>query len=372
MGSIVAPLKKHFDVFSVLNGVHMATSFDGHDQNKLYTLTGNPFGGDTYLAQLGRQGSLIDYVQLGNLMARPNITNKARSIRLTPQSAQQLSLSLQSGAVAKANPVLDAYVDSRLVANGGDRPESGLFADGVAKMREGLKGSRQIEDRLRAIQFNFEQKSPMIQSLEVSAEYFRRGIARVALITADEQLDAHAALLASEQPQKLAQVVATIDEVFTFLKGQAPTSPRNGSLLDETTIIVTSEFSRTMRQKGLDIAATGTDHNALNNSVLIGGKGVRGGQIIGGSDYQAADETLSAVHSRLDPEALKFMGSPFDFAAERSRPSAQTDAEYRMEDYLTFGSVANTLYRLFNADPAHAWKLSRNGPPAPFLKGILL
>ena len=48
------------DRFSVVNGVHMAPSFDGHLQNMNFLFTGDPFGGDFFvphlnLAETGRE-----------------------------------------------------------------------------------------------------------------------------------------------------------------------------------------------------------------------------------------------------------------------------------------------------------------------------
>ena len=42
---LVAPLGKFRDRFSILNGVYMTPSFDGHLQNMNFLFSGNPFGG---------------------------------------------------------------------------------------------------------------------------------------------------------------------------------------------------------------------------------------------------------------------------------------------------------------------------------------
>src|SRR5262249_55569644 len=44
------PLRRLRDRFSIVNGVMMSTSFDGHDQNTNLFLTGNPFGGSSFNA----------------------------------------------------------------------------------------------------------------------------------------------------------------------------------------------------------------------------------------------------------------------------------------------------------------------------------
>ncbi len=57
-------------------------------------------------------------------------------------------------------------------------------------------------------------------------------------------------------------------------------------MFDVTTVMVASEFGRTMRGAGLPIDQTGTNHNQFSNSILIGGKGIRAGMVLGASDLR--------------------------------------------------------------------------------------
>ena len=84
--------------------------------------------------------------------------------------------------------------------------------------------------------------------------------------------------------------------------------------MDVTTFLVSAEFGRTMRQNYVPFANTGTDHNPASNMFLIGGKGIRGGMVIGESDFRASDETLSKAHLTIDPVKEKLVGRPFDFS----------------------------------------------------------
>ena len=45
---LVAPLRPLKDRFSVLNGVYMTPSFDGHLQNMNFLFSGSPFGGEFF------------------------------------------------------------------------------------------------------------------------------------------------------------------------------------------------------------------------------------------------------------------------------------------------------------------------------------
>ncbi|MGE0616693.1 MAG: DUF1501 domain-containing protein, partial [Bacteriovoracia bacterium] len=141
------------------------------------------------------------------------------------------------------------------------------------------------------------------------------------------------------------------------------------SLLDVTTIMVSSEFGRTMRQEGLAIDKTGTDHNPLTNTILLGGKGIRGGCVFGASDFQTPDEKLSPIHQSFDPQKLKLMGRPFDFTSMSARDDLPKT--YKASDYLGMSSVANTVYALFGVPEKYHRLLARNEPPAPILSKLL-
>jgi hypothetical protein len=50
--SLVKPILPFRDRFSILNGVYMTPSFDGHLQNMNFLFTGNAFGGDSFIPHL--------------------------------------------------------------------------------------------------------------------------------------------------------------------------------------------------------------------------------------------------------------------------------------------------------------------------------
>jgi hypothetical protein len=65
----------------------------------------------------------------------------------------------------------------------------------------------------------------------------------------------------------------------------------------------------------------------------------------------------------------KTMGLPFDFAALTTRPDMPTT--FDIKDYLTIGSVVNTIYALFGVPKEHYRVLRRELPTAQVLKGLL-
>ena len=69
-----------------------------------------------------------------------------------------------------------------------------------------------------------------------------------------------------------------VDDFFTTFK-KIPYGNNGASLFDHTTFMVSNEFARTPYLNSSD----GKDHNPLTNSLLFAGKGIQGGQVIGGS-----------------------------------------------------------------------------------------
>ena len=87
---LVAPLRPFRDRFSVLNGVYMTPSFDGHLQNMNFLFSGSPFGGDFFIphlnaAETGRVPGSLDAV-LPTAPVFVNVTNHSGVVPLEPNS----------------------------------------------------------------------------------------------------------------------------------------------------------------------------------------------------------------------------------------------------------------------------------------------
>ena len=124
-----------------------------------------------------------------------------------------------------------------------------------------------------------------------------------------------------------------------------------------------------MRQSYSSIEKTGTDHNALNNTVLVGGKGIRCGQVIGERDFRTSQENLSQAHLKKDSSRIKFMGKAFDF--KKQEVSQEKPVDYKIEDYLNSQSIVNTMLHLFGVSKDQHLKLSNSVGAAPILKNLL-
>ena len=371
--SLFAPLRPHFDAgrLSILNGVHMASTFDGHEQNLNFLFTGNPFGGKSFVPYLANVGRVlpVDYLQVGLLFGTV-LDNVGNGISIFPFSAKNLTAAARvAGPVDLGSSAL-RYLESRLMANGGG---AGRFSTGTQQMHGGMSKTPELSEKIRAVDLSDipDNDQSLDSILKVSAQYLMRGITRnIVLEMDDHNLDTHDATSAQAQPEVYPRVVADIVKIIDFLLATPAGDNSGRSLFDLTTVVITSEFGRTMRQQGSPVDATGTDHNPLNNTVLLAGKAVRGGQIIGASDQEAVDAPISGAHRTLDMFQLKMMGKPFDFST--SMPLPTLPDVYVADNYLSYASIANSLMKLYGVSDDKLWSLTRDGPAAQLLgAGIL-
>lgn len=367
--SLVKPLLPFHDRFSVLNGVVMAPSFDGHQQNMNFLFAGNPFGGDSFiphlnLAETGRERGSLDAVSLAAPLAL-NVDNHYAVVSLQPGSMGTLAAKLKALRPVEAGDPLADFIRSRTAANA---EGSGRFAAGADAMLDGLDGAPHVHRKLARLAPPRPGQSEELQALALVAECFRLSIARSAIYVLPEYFDVHAGELARAQPKLFAGAIAKIAALLDGLE-ETPFDARR-SMLDVTTVMVASEFGRTMRISGMPLDQAGTNHNSLSNTILLGGKGIRCGMVVGASDLSSEKAHPSGAHRAMDPMFEKIMGYPFDF--ERLRPVAELPDEFEIEDHLTIGSVINTVYDLFGVSQTRYRALGRNLPVAPVLEDLLL
>ncbi len=370
---LVKPLESLKDYFSVINGVLMEPSFDGHDQNMAYWLTGNPFGGESYVPHINqsRNTKPVDYVETGTNILFVPITNANAGIPLDKKAVVNLVKAIEKvSAIDPSNPLTKHL--SRRMEKASQLP-AGLFSHASQAMRRSFSEVPQITQSLKKISFQASREVKELESIEMISQLFQSGFAQCATIAFDAYgdqeffLDNHDADSAKSLPERVSLIVKDLKMVLDYLR-QTPYD-EGRSMLDVTTIAVTSEFSRTMRQFSRDIDDTGTDHNPLTNTVLLAGKGIKGGHVVGASDFQSAKEQLSGAHLSLDSDKIKLMGRPFDFDGYRVRKDRPE--VYVAEDYLSGNVIINTLYKLFEVPSKRYRQIGRNGPVARTIDQIL-
>jgi hypothetical protein len=365
---LVAPLAPFRDRFSVLNGVYMTPSFDGHLQNMNFLFSGSPFGGDSFVphlnsAETGRQPGSLDAV-LPTPPVFLNVANHSGVVTLEPKSLQQLAERLRQAAPTRADDRIGQFIRSRVRANAAGE---GRMATGARLMLAALDQAPDVHRKLAALRTPKSDWSQEAQTIALIGECFRLMLSRSAIYVLREQFDVHDADQAKQQPKLFTDAVQRIAGLFSGLAATPFDAKR--SMFDVTTVMVASEFGRTMRAPDMNIANTGTNHNQYANSVLLGGKGIRSGLVIGATDLADEKARPSKAHLALDPALEKVMGMPIDLATLLTRPDAPES--FDIQNYLTIGSVVNTLYAMFSVPRSRYRPVGRNLPEAPVLRGLL-
>lgn len=367
VSSAFSPLKGlfHDRHFSILNGVLMAVGNDGHPQNINYIFTGNPFGGDSFLPHLSASGNFpLSYLQMGNLFGL-SVVNGASAISMDVENARAFADATRAVPAPDLNSPLYSYLNERNLFNSRG---NGKLSQGVSRFRTALASVSSVREKIASIELNgLEGLSETQRQMRLVHSFYKSALTNAAMIKVNNDIfvDAHDVTTATTQPTSYLKIAERIAEVFTYLRDTKLIGGEDESLLSQTTVVVTSEFSRTMRQNGVPITATGTDHNPLNNSVILGGRGVQGGQIIGESDFQHETEILSNAHLSQDPFRFRLMGRPFNF--DDLSPVRTPYERFELGNYLSFASIGNTLMSAHGVDPVHFWKNERNGPVSPLL-----
>lgn len=104
------------------------------------------------------------------------------------------------------------------------------------------------------------------------------GLANVVTATIQDDLDTHTQLHATQHATRLKAGFDAVGELIRDLEETNHPTLSGRKLLDHTTIVIFSEFSRTARLNG----ARGRDHSLTNSCVLLGA-GIRGNRVIGAS-----------------------------------------------------------------------------------------
>lgn len=256
LGPAMQVMSPHFQDISVINGVFMSTNDNGHDSLLSYALTGDPLNKRGAFG-LELNATLPD--TLFSVLTRSPIPTGERANKVTDFSSAESALNGDSGTLA------DTFIQN---AN------SGI----LNRIREAQKDQSKLA---AAKEFFKTYKTSLNGNTElnyaaVTAASFKAGLSRTAVMSPSLNLDSHSnhpILHMSEQIKGWTQ----INEIFKLFKSIEYKDGK--SLFDMTTFFVTSEFSRTPALN----TAKGKDHNPWTNSVLLAGRGIKGGVVQGGS-----------------------------------------------------------------------------------------
>lgn len=364
-------LKPYFDRFSIVNGSVMLTNFNGHGENTNYMLSGNAFGGEGFHPHLNSSALVpLDVVQLGSPSEFSALTNYSNSVPLSPKAAQLLVLRMREmGAFSGDVPALN-YARQRFAANANGESKLGVASFLMGKT---FDKSKALYEAISALDLANATADADQSNLNLLKAVFAKKISRTAFLSFESAVgpvtvDCHGLESAQGYPTLVQNFMTRLAGIFKYMRDTAYDDKR--SLFDVTTILVSSEMGRTLRTSFGPADRAGTDHNPLSNSVLVGGKGIKGGLILGSADSQTPTEVISNAHVALDRDKVSAMGRPFDYETGLSRTDLPN--EYKHDDYLNYLSVVNTIYSVFGV-PAdrHMSPNKTNTKPSRVLTQLL-
>lgn len=369
--SLTDPLMKYKDRFTVINGVVMSPTLDGHDQLMNVLLTGNPFGGDSFLPWTSPDQMPMDYVTSGFLMA--DIVNRGASMAMTPEKCRALAKKITR---VGGNDRLTRFAAARAHALATGKSS---LAQASRRMEQSVAAMGDLATKLAALNIPADdtQQSDSVKTKFIKkaraemlmlSEFMRVGLTNAGVLILNAGIDSHDLTTAQNLPMTLGTHYEAIAAALDYL-ASVP-SPSGRSMLDDTTFLIGSEFSRTMRQNGIAIDKTGTDHNPLTNTLIVGGKGVRGGQVLGQSDFASSKETLSPVHLIADPTRVKIMGRPFDIKEGRTIKDYLPQS-FDISQFIGASNVTNTLQEILGIPEAKRFLLGQSMPVAPVIRALI-
>jgi hypothetical protein len=368
------PLKSWLSEISIVNGVVMSGQFDGHDQNANVLLTGNPFGGESFIPNLRQGQDALDMVISLAQFSPFTISNASASLQLSPAACKQIKESFSK------NIVRDGFVDRmnhRFASLAKNQSELGRSTSQFLRNSVDLSS---VLDKFRSLDLQIEADpaaNDRTRTSDIEAanavrmfqQIFSHGIARSGMLFLNwNELDAHSFNLAQKSPVHNKEIANCLSQILGLLKN---TEYKDGkSFLDVTTVMVTSEFSRTMRNNYSPFAQSGTNHNPLTNTYLFAGKNIKKGQVIGASDFASSDEVLTGAHLQVDAAKEKIMGRPFDFETNRVIQGTPVE-KFDASQYLSAPTMMNTVLNMFQIPESKYVPLGRNLPVAPVLKSLI-
>ncbi len=364
--TIVEPLMKYAADLTIINGILMnGNGVAGHGQN-MYTLySGKTVEGyDSWVPMLGAmKTNPIESVHVGGWKGDGNKAPKnfGGSVQLDGFKSMKLFKDIKENAEFDPNDPVSQYLLKRFATRGAGTDS---FSVGCKAILDGLNTSPKLNASLNEAANagnNTQAAGALMTALQMVHRLFAGNVTSAVTIMMDRDMgssfdiDAHDPSIAKNLPKNYGLVVADLAAMIEYLKTN---EYKNGkSLLDVTTVMISSEFGRPYRQLEKPIWNTGTDHNQLINSMILLGKAIKPGLVIGASDMETVDEAapdkVSGAHKASEKGGIYSgednlimpMGKPFDFETGQAR--TDKPGEFKITDYLTIQSVTNTMLRLF-------------------------
>lgn len=253
LGPAMAPLKSHLDRMAVVNGIFMSAIDGGHPSAALYAQSGNGQGNLGFLSAELESSSLHSPFGI--------LSNSALYTANKNKMAWDLTGLMNDKQVVSSDDIFVFQNDNTELAQA--RGSMLSYADKVQALNNMLAKSSNLTDG--------DAIAAALASGLTQSVYYQ---------VSAGNLDTHSAH-AKNHLKDLTTNMDSINNLLNSLQNTPGISadglPVQDSLLNQTTLMVVSEFTRTPALNG----SLGKDHNPQANSALIIGPGVKPGVVIG-------------------------------------------------------------------------------------------
>lgn len=282
VGPALVSLEPWFSRMCIFDGIMMKNNSVDHRENLFYMQTGSrKASGNLAGVHVNPIGHSLPYTMASNFSVTESVSGTA------------LNLSKVSNLENESKPFgYDAYV------RGEYQPENSTEE---AKMLR-FQNVQNFLSKRKELRYSTNQSFETYT--DIVAGYLSGQFASVTLNTlSGGNIDSHTAY-SRTAVSSLTQHYAEVSNFLSFIS-QIETNS-GSSLIDETTVLVTTDFSRSAWKEGDD----GTGHNPWTNAALVFSPNLRGGVKIGNSSI------TSGVNST--DQQSKFHSLPYDFKNGRS------------------------------------------------------
>lgn len=317
-GPAIGGMRRHHADMCLVHGINMETLT--HEVGRRLFLTGRqPLG----LTAQGSSTPTLISAQQGPRTLVPNLSFKVETYAeqmpayasgLKVQSVDDLNRALSAGRITQP-PDVQAAIDRARSAGGCTRRQVGrelvdtfeasrlrarsMIAahldrnfDFLATPENNPRGLAPAElDEMAQLRVRYgitDGIGPPAQAA-LAFQALRLGVAQCVSVMLADHLDTHGVEWRLEQPRRLEEGFNALAVLLDDLKATG--------LLERTTVLVWSEFSRT---PDLNVRE-GRDHSLCNSAILMGA-GVRGGQVIGGSAEGLRPLRLDLTSGSIDEQ----------------------------------------------------------------------
>lgn len=324
-GPAIGGMRRHHADMCLVRGINMETLT--HEVGRRLFLTGRqPLG----LTAQGSATPTMITAQQGPRSLVPNLSFRVEtyasgmpsySAGLKVASVDDLNRALSAGRVTQPSDV-QALIDQARSAGGCARRQIGralveTFESSRHRARDmiaarlerhfdflatetnnphGLSaGELEEMEQLRKRYGISDATGPEAQAA-LAYQAFRLGVAQCVSVMLSDRLDTHGVEWRTEHPRRLERGFDALAVLLDDLKASG--------LMDRTTVLVWSEFSRTPELNVRD----GRDHSLCNCAVLMGA-GVRGGQVIGASAEGLRPLALNLSSGEVDEQRGTSLGA---------------------------------------------------------------